>query len=197
MSRLFSRLSSRRPLLIGTGASVAALTGYSLLSSSPSDALPADPAALYYGSRHLRLDSPAEEKLNRPSRTWTPPTRAEMLSALGCRVSSSPTDYVGKIAEMVGLGGYVGGGPKEVLEAEDEEFDLLIVGGGATGAGVALDAASRGLRVALVERDDYSSGESYSADEGERGLTRFRYRYLVQVDQARSRWRAIPSKGRL
>jgi glycerol-3-phosphate dehydrogenase len=38
------------------------------------------------------------------------------------------------------------------------EFDVLIVGGGATGAGVAVDAATRGLKVALVERDDFSSG---------------------------------------
>jgi glycerol-3-phosphate dehydrogenase len=43
---------------------------------------------------------------------------------------------------------------------EDEDiFDLLIVGGGATGAGVALDAASRGLKTACVEREDFSSGE--------------------------------------
>jgi glycerol-3-phosphate dehydrogenase len=41
---------------------------------------------------------------------------------------------------------------------EDAKLDLLIVGGGATGAGVAVDAASRGLKVALVERDDFSSG---------------------------------------
>jgi len=38
------------------------------------------------------------------------------------------------------------------------KLDLLIVGGGATGAGVAVDAASRGLKVAVVERDDFSSG---------------------------------------
>jgi len=38
-----------------------------------------------------------------------------------------------------------------------EEFDLLIVGGGATGAGCAVDAASRGLKVALVERDDFAA----------------------------------------
>jgi glycerol-3-phosphate dehydrogenase len=43
--------------------------------------------------------------------------------------------------------------------SSSNEFDLLIVGGGATGAGVAVDAASRGLRVALVERDDFSSGQ--------------------------------------
>lgn len=43
-------------------------------------------------------------------------------------------------------------------DAYPDEFDLLIVGGGATGAGVAVDAASRGLKVALVERDDFSAG---------------------------------------
>lgn len=41
---------------------------------------------------------------------------------------------------------------------DDEEFDLLIVGGGATGAGCAVDAATRGLKVAMVDRDDFSAG---------------------------------------
>jgi glycerol-3-phosphate dehydrogenase len=40
------------------------------------------------------------------------------------------------------------------------EVDVLVIGGGITGAGVALDAASRGLSVALVERDDFASGTS-------------------------------------
>lgn len=39
-------------------------------------------------------------------------------------------------------------------------FDVLVIGGGITGAGVALDAAARGLRVALVEREDLASGTS-------------------------------------
>src|SRR5579859_338304 len=42
----------------------------------------------------------------------------------------------------------------------DEAFDVLVIGGGITGAGVALDAAARGLRVALVDRDDLASGTS-------------------------------------
>jgi glycerol-3-phosphate dehydrogenase len=42
----------------------------------------------------------------------------------------------------------------------DERFDLLVIGGGITGAGVARDAALRGLRVALVERADFASGTS-------------------------------------
>ena len=42
----------------------------------------------------------------------------------------------------------------------DEPFDVVVVGGGITGAGVALDAASRGLRTALVEKGDFASGTS-------------------------------------
>lgn len=41
-----------------------------------------------------------------------------------------------------------------------EPFDVLVVGGGITGAGVARDAAMRGLRAALVEKDDFASGTS-------------------------------------
>jgi glycerol-3-phosphate dehydrogenase len=43
---------------------------------------------------------------------------------------------------------------------ENEPFDILIIGGGATGCGIALDAASRGLKVALVEKNDFSEGTS-------------------------------------
>ena len=39
-----------------------------------------------------------------------------------------------------------------------EEFDVVVVGGGITGAGVALDAATRGYSVALLERADFASG---------------------------------------
>ena len=45
----------------------------------------------------------------------------------------------------------------------DEPFDVLVIGGGITGVGVALDAAARGLRTALVERDDFASGTSSKA----------------------------------
>jgi glycerol-3-phosphate dehydrogenase len=43
---------------------------------------------------------------------------------------------------------------------KDETFDLLILGGGITGAGVALDAVMRGLRVALIDKGDFASGTS-------------------------------------
>ncbi len=43
---------------------------------------------------------------------------------------------------------------------QEHRFDLLVIGGGATGCGIALDAASRGLSVALVEQNDFSEGTS-------------------------------------
>src|SRR5689334_20621760 len=42
----------------------------------------------------------------------------------------------------------------------EETFDFLIIGGGITGAAVARDAVCRGLKVALVERDDFANGTS-------------------------------------
>jgi glycerol-3-phosphate dehydrogenase len=57
-----------------------------------------------------------------------------------------------------------------------EQFDVLVVGGGITGAGVALDAASRGLRTALVERDDFASGTSSKSSK----LVHGGLRYLQQ-----------------
>jgi len=66
----------------------------------------------------------------KPQPSWLPPSREQNLAVLKASGSGD----------------------------EDVKLDLLIVGGGATGAGVAVDAASRGLKVALIERDDFSSG---------------------------------------
>jgi glycerol-3-phosphate dehydrogenase len=49
---------------------------------------------------------------------------------------------------------------QNINRLQEEEFDLCIIGGGASGAGCALDAALRGLKVALVERDDFASATS-------------------------------------
>ncbi len=62
--------------------------------------------------------------------------------------------------------------------AAGHEVDVLVVGGGITGAGVALDAATRGLSVALVERGDLASGTSrWSSKLAHGGL-----RYLAKGD---------------
>lgn len=48
----------------------------------------------------------------------------------------------------------------EQLRANDAPFDMIVIGGGATGLGAAVDAAARGHRVALLERDDFAKGTS-------------------------------------
>ncbi|SBT79406.1 FAD-dependent glycerol-3-phosphate dehydrogenase, putative [Plasmodium malariae] len=47
-----------------------------------------------------------------------------------------------------------------VNRLKNNHFDILIIGGGATGGGLALDCATRGIKCALVEKDDFSSGTS-------------------------------------
>jgi glycerol-3-phosphate dehydrogenase len=58
------------------------------------------------------------------------------------------------------------------------EFDVLVVGGGVVGAGAALDAASRGLSVALVEADDWAAGTSSRSSK----LVHGGLRYLEQLE---------------
>ncbi|AUS81754.1 FAD-dependent oxidoreductase [Actinoalloteichus sp. AHMU CJ021] len=60
----------------------------------------------------------------------------------------------------------------------DEDFDVVVIGGGVTGAGVALDAATRGLRVALVEARDLASGTSSRSSK----LFHGGLRYLEQLE---------------
>ncbi|MET0326152.1 MAG: FAD-dependent oxidoreductase, partial [Ilumatobacteraceae bacterium] len=73
-----------------------------------------------------------------------------------------------------------------------ETFDVLVVGGGITGVGVALDAASRGLRTALVERDDFASGTSSKSSK----LVHGGLRYLQQGD-VRLVYEALHERQRL
>ncbi|OIW16958.1 hypothetical protein TanjilG_32825 [Lupinus angustifolius] len=47
-----------------------------------------------------------------------------------------------------------------IAAGKDNPLDMLVIGGGATGSGAALDAVTRGLRVGLVEREDFASGTS-------------------------------------
>ena len=63
-------------------------------------------------------------------------------------------------------------------ELQNTEFDVLIIGGGITGAGIALDAASRGMKVALIEKNDFASGTSSKSTK----LIHGGLRYLKQFD---------------
>ncbi|EAD9908030.1 glycerol-3-phosphate dehydrogenase/oxidase [Listeria monocytogenes] len=69
---------------------------------------------------------------------------------------------------------------RETIERnlQEEKFDLVIVGGGITGAGIALDATSRGMSVALVEMGDFASGTSSRSTK----LVHGGLRYLQQFE---------------
>lgn len=66
---------------------------------------------------------------------------------------------------------------------DGEPFDLLVIGGGATGCGTALDAATRGLRVALVERDDFAQGTSSKSTKLVHGGVRYLEKAVRKADR--------------
>ncbi|HEX3089642.1 MAG TPA: FAD-dependent oxidoreductase, partial [Ilumatobacteraceae bacterium] len=75
---------------------------------------------------------------------------------------------------------------------ESEAFDVLVVGGGITGTGIALDAATRGLRTALVERDDFASGTSSKSSKLVHGGLRY-----LQQGEIRLVYEALRERERL
>jgi hypothetical protein len=106
----------------------------------------------------------------RPQPPWLPPGREQNIDVL--KASGSGDDHA--------------------------KLDLLVVGGGATGAGVAVDAASRGLKVAVVERDDFSSGMVASTIHSyfKSCLTvRCHLRDILEIDKARPWRRPLLTEG--
>jgi len=65
-----------------------------------------------------------------------------------------------------------------ITTLKETEYDLVVIGGGITGAGILLDAASRGMKVALVEKRDFASGTSSKSTK----LIHGGLRYLKQFD---------------
>ena len=68
--------------------------------------------------------------------------------------------------------------PATIHKLITEEYDLLVIGGGITGAGIALDAASRGLKTALIEKNDFAFGTSSRSTK----LIHGGLRYLKQLE---------------
>ena len=75
---------------------------------------------------------------------------------------------------------------------ETTQFDVVVIGGGITGVGCALDAASRGLRTALIERDDFSSGTSSKSSKLVHGGLRY-----LQQGEIRLVYEALHERQRL
>lgn len=75
---------------------------------------------------------------------------------------------------------------------ESDPFDVIVIGGGITGVGVALDAATRGLRTALIERDDFASGTSSKSSKMVHGGLRY-----LQNGDVRLVYEALRERRRL
>ncbi len=76
---------------------------------------------------------------------------------------------------------------EQLRRLQEERFDLLVIGGGATGCGSALDAATRGLRVALVERADFGSGTSSRSTKLVHGGVRYLEQAVKRIDRSQFR----------
>src|SRR5688500_5371788 len=79
-----------------------------------------------------------------------------------------------------------------IEQLQDRQFDVLVVGGGITGCGVALDAVTRGLRTALVERRDLASGTSSKSSKLVHGGLRY-----LQQGEVRLVYEALAERQRL
>ena len=113
------------------------------------------------------------------------------------RISRRPPGSAGRMTESRPRGGALerirrsnGGGPTS-LSLTGETWDVVIVGGGIVGAGALLDAASRGMRAALVEQDDIAAGTSSRSSRlihgGLRYLEQFRFGLVREALAERSR----------
>ncbi|KAJ3020723.1 mitochondrial glycerol-3-phosphate dehydrogenase [Thoreauomyces humboldtii] len=161
----------RRPLaLVATTAAAGTATVASFYAYSARNSPTNDPEALLRKAQKKALEHAPSFLLRHPLHAeaqgnpitdadkqlhslWTPPSRKDMISALKASAS----------------------GP-------GEEFDLLIVGGGATGTGCAVDGATRGLKIALVERDDFASGTSSRSTKLVHGGVRYLEKAFWELD---------------
>ena len=124
------------------------------------------PAVLRTPEGRAALGIPAEERVLglHPPRPHQGPGQARARARPGRRDPLLPSVMLPR--------------PDAVHALASEEFDVLVIGGGITGAGVALDAATRGYSVALVEKSDYAAGTSSRSSK----LVHGGLRYLQNFD---------------
>jgi len=80
---------------------------------------------------------------------------------------------------------------RALARLKSERFDVLVIGGGITGCGIALDAALRGLRVGLIEREDFASGTSSKSSKlihgGLRYLKQLQFKVTLEASREKAR----------
>lgn len=103
-------------------------------------------------------------------------TRAEQIADLKASAGAVTSAISDKVKSAVT------GEANGQTQDQSEEYDLLIIGGGATGTGIALDAATRGLKVAMVERDDFAAGTSSKSTKLVHGGVRYLEKAVFELD---------------
>jgi glycerol kinase len=83
---------------------------------------------------------------------------------------------------------------EQLSKAALKKFDLVVIGGGITGAGIALDAASRGLKICLIEKNDFASGTSNKSTKLIHGGLRYLKQMEIGLVKESGRERAIVHK---
>ncbi|WP_298237321.1 glycerol-3-phosphate dehydrogenase/oxidase [uncultured Algibacter sp.] len=81
--------------------------------------------------------------------------------------------------------------PSQIEKLSTQIFDLVIIGGGITGAGIALDASARGLKVCLVEKNDFASGTSNKSTKLIHGGLRYLKNFEISLVRESGSERAI------
>jgi glycerol-3-phosphate dehydrogenase len=71
---------------------------------------------------------------------------------------------------------------EQIASLKKDQFDVLVIGGGATGTGCALDSATRGLKTAVVELDDFASGTTSRSTKLIHGGVRYLQKAIMGLD---------------
>lgn len=78
----------------------------------------------------------------------------------------------------------------KLVDMTQNQYDLLVIGGGITGSGIALDATHRGMKTALVEMQDFAAGTSSRSTKlvhgGLRYLKQFEVKMVAEVGKERA-----------
>ncbi|GMF05801.1 unnamed protein product [Ambrosiozyma monospora] len=134
----------------------------------------------YFINTQLQSQSPLSNDSNTSTTKFPPfitqlpqpPTRQELLAKLGSTVKS-----LGFKQEQIDQG---------ALTTKDAQskYDVIVVGGGATGSGTALDLSLRGLKVLVLEKNDFASGTSSKSTKMAHGGVRYLEKAIFQLSKA-------------
>ncbi|KAL8698202.1 MAG: hypothetical protein Q9201_006700 [Fulgogasparrea decipioides] len=152
---------------------------------------------LYYVNRPRKI--PGSDPASVPPPRYTedgklsPPrfplvkTREEQIADLKRSSGTQVAVDVVKATTSNILGSLTGNKEERPVQRQGQQdntapYDLLVIGGGATGAGIALDAATRGLKVAMVEREDFAAGTSSKSTKLVHGGVRYLEKAVWNLD---------------